>query len=133
MVDRYLRGDSVLSADEMDGLILELVAWETEHGYPIDVSITELARIAQEKYGWRALVLESLTESMIREQLNLGRPVIVPAAGRELGNPYFRQPGPLYHMLVIKGYTADGEFITNEPGTKRGADYIYDPVALLSA
>src|SRR3989344_4836525 len=129
MVDRYLRGDSVLSADEMDGLILELVAWETEHGYPIDVSVGELARIAQEKYGWRALVLEVLTESTIREQLNLGRPVIVPAAGRELGNPYFRTPGPLYHMLVIKGYTSDGEFITNDPGTKRGGWYFFLPGA----
>ncbi|MEK7583915.1 MAG: C39 family peptidase [Patescibacteria group bacterium] len=133
MVDHYLRGDDSLTADEMDDLILELVVWETEHGYPIDVSVEELVRIVQEKYGWRALVLETLTESAIREQLNLGRPVIVPAAGRELHNPYFRQPGPLYHMLVIKGYTTDGHFITNDPGTRRGADYVYDPAVLLAA
>ena len=62
-----------------------------------------------------------------------GRPVIVPAAGRLLKNPFFKQPGPYYHMLVIKGVTADGKFITHDPGTKRGADFLYGQEALYNA
>ena len=50
-----------------------------------------------------------------------------------LGNPYYKQPGPIYHALVLKGYTKDGKFITNDPGTKRGADYLYDPQVILNA
>ena len=41
--------------------------------------------------------------------------------------------GPLYHMLVVKGYTKDGTIITNDPGTRRGADFLYDPDALFNA
>ena len=48
----------------------------------------------------------------------------MPAAGRELGNPNFTGEGPLYHMYVIRGYTAD-TFITNDPGTRNGENYIY--------
>ena len=36
----------------------------------------------------------------IKEFLMAGKLVIVPAAGRQLGNPYYKAPGPVYHMLV---------------------------------
>lgn len=49
-----------------------------------------------------------------------------------LGNPYFTPPGPIYHMLVIKGYNLT-EFITNDPGTRRGADYVYSYQTLMKA
>jgi len=41
-----------------------------------------------------------------------------------LKNPNFRQPGPLYHMFVIKGYTPK-EIITNDVGTRKGDGYKY--------
>ena len=36
-------------------------------------------------------------------------------------------------MLVIKGFTSDGKFITNDPGTRNGADYLYTESTLMSA
>ena len=36
-------------------------------------------------------------------------------------------------MLIIKGYTKEGNFITNDPGTRRGADFIYSPGVLMNA
>jgi hypothetical protein len=48
----------------------------------------------------------------------------VPADGKKLDNPNFKNGGPVYHMLVIKGFTGD-KFITNDPGTRLGADFIY--------
>ena len=53
-----------------------------------------------------------------------GNPVVVPLAGREIGNPNFTPPGPIYHMLVIKGYDAQN-FITNDVGTRKGNSYVY--------
>ena len=50
-----------------------------------------------------------------------GVPVLLPAAGRLLRNPYFSGQGPLYHMLVVKGYTRDGKIITDDPGTRLAA------------
>lgn len=53
-----------------------------------------------------------------------GNPVVVPLAGRDIGNPNFTPPGPVYHMLVIKGYDAQN-FITNDVGTRKGESYTY--------
>jgi hypothetical protein len=36
-------------------------------------------------------------------------------------------------MLVIKGYKADGSWITNDPGTHNGPDYVYPHDRLLNA
>ena len=53
-------------------------------------------------------------------------------AGRELNNPYYKAPGPIYHAVVVKGYV-NGKFITNDPGTSHGHDYLYDPQTLINA
>ena len=60
--------------------------------------------------------------------------VLVPTNGQALGNPYYRPPGPERHYLVIKGYDSrTEEFITNDPGTKRGQDYRYKQDVLFKA
>ena len=73
------------------------------------------------------------TDANIKTALNKGYPVILPAHGKELLNPNFRNGGPEYHMLVIKGYKADGSWIVNDPGTRNGPDYIYPHDRLLIA
>jgi len=133
MVDYYLRG-KLLTPEDMKREIDRQVAWQYENfsGH-WDLSIEQEEVLGRAFYDHKFLKLPNLTANIIKEQLNLGRPVIIPAAGRELGNPYFQTPGPLYHMLVIKGYTADRRFITNDPGTRRGADFIYDEDVLMAA
>jgi len=69
-------------------------------------------------------IIENPTIADIETEIATGNPVVVPLAGREIGNPNFTPPGPVYHMLVIKGY--DGQnFITNDVGTRKGDSYIY--------
>ena len=69
----------------------------------------------------------------IKREVAAGHPVILPAAGRLLPNPNFRQPGPIYHALIVKGYMRDGRIITNDPGTRNGKDFLYKPEALMNA
>jgi hypothetical protein len=133
MIDHYIRGE-ILSKQKMKQEIDMQVAWQNENfGGHYDLGVADVQVLGLAFYDYTFEIIEDLTIETIREQLNLGRPIIVPAAGRELGNPNFTQPGPLYHMLIIKGYTADGYFITNDPGTRRGADFVYDPETLLGA
>ena len=87
----------------------------------------------QEYFGYRRALVREATESSIKSALTNGYPVIVPAYGKALLNPNFRNGGPEYHMLVIKGWTKDGKWITNDPGTRRGPDYIYGKQLLLDA
>ena len=70
----------------------------------------------------------------IKNQLKKGNLVIVPANGQEMHNPYYTQPGPLRHKLVIIGYDPDSkEFITNDPGTRLGKQYRYPEQVLFNA
>lgn len=135
MLNAYLAGVERFAPEEADRQILRMVEWEKKtFGYYEDTTAEETARIAREYYGHeksRALPVASIKD-VIRELVN-GNPVIVPAAGRLLKNPYFRGQGPLYHMLVIKGFAEDGKIITNDPGTRRGADFLYDPDTLWNA
>jgi len=131
MVHHFLEGTD-LTREQAEQEILDLVAWETEHGYPMDVTIAELGTIAEQYYGHRARIVENPTIDELKQLLANGHPVIVPAAGRNLGNPYFSGEGPWYHMLVLTGY-GWWNFITNDPGTRRGEDYEYRFSTLLEA
>jgi hypothetical protein len=54
--------------------------------------------------------------------------------GRELKNPNFKAPGPVTHMVLVKGYDyKTKEFITNDPGTRRGENYRYPEKISLKA
>lgn len=133
MAGSYFKGKP-LNAHVMEQGILNLVKWQTQHGYTVDVTAAEVVAILRDYFQLPARLLPNPTADAIRTELAAGRLIIVPAAGRRLGNPYYRRPGPLYHMLVIRGYdTATGEFITNDPGTKRGEGYRYRPPVLLAA
>ncbi len=133
LVEAYFRGRP-LNAHLMEQGILDLVRWQTQNGYSVDVTAAETVKILTDYFHLPARLLFNPTVSSIRQELDAGHVVIMPAAGRRLGNPYYRQPGPLYHMLVIRGYDpARDEFITNDPGTKRGEAYRYKTSVLLSA
>lgn len=115
--------------------IQDLVAWQKQtFGYFKDTTAEETARILREKYGYENVrVVYDPTIDDVKREVARGRPVILPAAGRLLGNRYFREPGPLYHMLLVRGWTKDGMIITNDPGTKRGEGYLYKPEVLMNA
>lgn len=133
MVERYLRG-APLSLPEMDAEILQMVAWQEEHyGFYKDSTIAETVRLAQEFYPHvSAESVYDVTAEVIRERLMAGRAVIVLVDGRRLNNPYYTGEGPDKHTLVIKGFTAD-KFITNDPGTRRGADFVYPAETVMAA
>ncbi|PIQ78420.1 hypothetical protein COV82_00990 [Candidatus Peregrinibacteria bacterium CG11_big_fil_rev_8_21_14_0_20_46_8] len=134
MAHRFYTGQP-LNPDIADEEILKLVAWqEQEFGEYKDTDAPQNVEILQRYFGYKRVeLIYDFTAEDIRENLAAGRPVILPAAGRQLGNPYFTPPGPFYHMLVIKGYTEDGRFITNDPGTRRGADYVYSAQTIINA
>lgn len=135
MAASYIYGWDIPSPDFADQKLLEIKSFEEQRfGYYLDTTAEETAIILKEFYNLEGVkIIYDPTENDIKKALSEKKIVIMPAAGQQLGNPYFTQPGPLYHMLVIKGYTKDGDFITNDPGTRRGADYIYSPSILLNA
>ncbi len=127
--------DARIPPEQADAEILKLVDFETNTlGYYKDTTAQETSDILQLYFGFkdvRVLPLKSIDD--IKNIVGRGYPVIVPFYGKALKNPNFRNGGPPYHMLVIKGYLSDGRLITNDPGTRKGLDYIYDAQTIMDA
>lgn len=130
---KYFMAREPLTIENGDPEIVNFVTWQTENGYEYDITVTELKQAAAEYYKLATGRVETnFTINDIKSELAAGRPVIIPVAGQRLPNPYFRSPGPPYHMLVIKGYDEQG-FITNDPGTRQGKDFRYNYTDLFNA
>ncbi|MFA4843428.1 MAG: C39 family peptidase [Candidatus Margulisiibacteriota bacterium] len=108
--------------------ILGLVKFqEKKYGGHHDLTAKQTAKLMADYYKFKNYeVVYKFNVEDIKRELGTGNLVLAPMAGRLLGNKYYRQPGPAYHFLVFKGYDeTTGEFITNDPGTKRGDGYRY--------
>lgn len=127
MSNAYLSGNTsaTLPAAQVDAEMTSLNNWEDSHfGYHLDTTVAETAQMIEGFYGLKTTVQEDYTFQDIKDQINLHHVVILPVNGQIIGNPNYTQPGPIYHMLVVRGYTATG-LITNDSGTRRGQNYPY--------
>lgn len=132
MANAYFSNITTLSAADVESEIATLTDWQNaELGYHLSITTQEAATMMESVYQLSAQIVP-LSETTIKTALTNNKLVIFPANGRLLRNPYFKQPGPIYHMLVITGYDELG-FITNDPGTKRGLNYRYDYKTLSAA
>lgn len=136
MADAWLKGYD-LDAQKAKQEIIKISEFERDkYGVYQDTSARDTAeRILKGYFGmdnWEVRENASLEE--IRDAVLAGHLVIAPMNGQTLDNPYYTPPGPLRHMIVIIGYEqGSGEFVTNDPGTKRGEDYKYDEQKLFAS
>ena len=136
MVDAFYKGlTKRLDPDAADEAIKKLVTYQNDkYGDYKDTDASQTAKIIKDYFGYKDVrVLSFKTTEDIKNILARGYPVIVPFSGKALKNPNYRNGGPLYHMLVIKGYTDDGLFITGDPGTRKGEDYVYPYSRIIEA
>jgi len=133
MAARFLQSRTIADANDAETAIQELTSYvaDTMH-LPVDITAKETVQLMNQFYGFHAETKTNFTWDDVKQALAQGYPVLIPAAGQELGNPYYTAPGPLYHMLVVKGYTAK-KIITNDSGTKRGANYQYTYDTIMKA
>jgi hypothetical protein len=135
MIKGYLDGDVSYTKEQMEQRIQEIVDYEDKtFGTNKDSDAVRTATFLSILYGIKGVeVVEPGSIEDIKREVAAGRPVIIPAYGKALHNPNFKNGGPVYHNLVIKGYTSAGKIITNDPGTRNGPDYVYDADVLWNA
>ncbi len=139
-------GLSKIPKAEAEEEIQKLVKYQIKkYGDYFDTDVKTTKEIGEDFYRLKNLkIIENFTIQDLKRELAQGNIILVPTAGRELGNPNFTPPGPLYHNLVIIGYDdkqtvdstghkAQGVFITNDPGTRRGQNYKYNQQTLYQA
>lgn len=128
MVLYHLSGRKKTDRDKIHAQLVDMIDWQMQTwGVHKDLHADSVKLLAMEYFGLKdhdVEIVRKATSDTLKSLLSRGFPVIVPTAGRMLGNPYFTPPGPLYHMVVVTGYTSD-RVITNDIGTKRGRDFSY--------
>lgn len=128
MANRWAKS-SLLSREEALQELFTLSKYQEEqYGFYNDTDSDSTARLYNDYYSYGfAKAVRDITVQDIKQELAKGNLVITPMNGQIIGNPHYTSPGPERHMLVIIGYDdLSQEFITNDPGTKRGEDYRYD-------
>lgn len=133
MAGRYFQDKKISGTDDAETGLNQIIEWEMQNlGFFESTTVVETEKVIKGTYGLNTQVIENPTVEQIKSAISQGKLVLSPSAGRQLHNPFYKSPGPLYHMLLIKGYTKD-KFITNDTGTKRGENYPYDFQTILDA
>ena len=133
MAQHWIDGH-LINATVTDKEILDLISWEDKNwGNQYELTAERIAALGKEFFKIKNInIFSDPTVGDIKAELAKGNLIIVPVAGQVLSNPYYRSPGPIYHVLVIKGYD-EKNFITNDPGTRHGEGYGYPYQVLLNA
>lgn len=133
MAMKWAKGGSIkldkAGLDKVRSEILDIVAYEQKilSNYHDTSAADTLEYLIKGYFTYtRAEVKQDITITDLIKELEAGNIIIAPTNGRLLKNPNFTAPGPERHMLVIIGYDyKNKKFITNDPGTRRGAGYQY--------
>lgn len=124
----YDKNITEVDLNKVDQTLRDMVAWQENHfGVHKDIHADSVKILMMNYFGYTSdeiVIIRKASLYEIKEQVAAGFPVIAPTYGRLLKNPFYKQPGPEYHMVTIIGYTED-RIITNDVGTKRGKDYSY--------
>jgi len=133
MLDAYYKGYNLSPLFAKDEL-LKMVDWETERNWGNSISLEYVQEVAEWYMGdsFSFHIQKEPSIEGIKQTLATGNPVLVVAYGKSLDNPNFREGGPEYHALIIRGYNDDG-FITNDPGTRNGKEFFYTYDNLMSS
>lgn len=136
IVKYYFDGRELILSGEADTDILKMDKYvKNNFSEKEDLNVSELKKLAENYFELKnSKILKNPKREDMEKELNSGNLIIAPMAGRELNNPFFKTPGPLYHMLVISGYDRNKDiFFTQDPGTKRGADFTYPTKTIMNA
>lgn len=137
MAIKWAHGELIDGPQTAKDQIIAAVDYQVTHfgGFHDTSAHDTVERIIKGFWSYpNARVINDISLAEIKNQLYQGNLVLVPADGKKLQNPNFSHGGPDRHMLVIRGFDPQtNEFITNDPGTRKGEKYRYDQQILFSA
>ncbi len=119
--------DHQWTAEQFNQQILQIVDWENKiFGDYKHTTMAQTSQMLNQYLKLDTKIHENPDLNTVKQILADGHFIILPFAGKEVGNPYYNNGGPNYHVILAKGYTANNELITHDVGTKHGENYVYD-------
>lgn len=111
--------------------LLAIKDWEEENLETYkDTNLDQTLQILRSFYRLSAEISYEVTLETMMERLDAGQILIIPV--KNLENPYYGEPGPVHHTILVYGYEESG-FLVNDPGTVRGEAAIYDMQKILES
>lgn len=136
MAIKWARGESLSKEEALKEILAASDYILEKYGKYRDTDLDDaLTWIVRDYFAFEeAEVRKNISKADLITLLKEGHVIAAPMNGRTLKNPNFTPPGPINHMLLIRGYDPIKKvFITNDPGTRRGELYEYDEDLLFSA
>lgn len=136
MAMAWVEGETVIDAQEGTKKIKDIGKFEEKvFGHNVDTDVADVLKLIEKYYGYEKIEAKyDFNENDIVKQLQSGNIMLIPTFGRVLKNPNYTLPGPITHMLVVTGFDDEKkEFITNDPGTRKGEEYRYSYKILMDA
>jgi hypothetical protein len=126
--------DKNWTREEFNQQILDLVEYEKKvYGQYEHQTAQDIKEILKNRYGLESVIINNPSFEDVQKTLNKGHLIIMTFAGKKIGNPNYKNGGPIYHAMVIKGYKEGNKIITEDVGTRNGADYVYPWTTLYNA
>ncbi len=95
--------DHKWTREEFNEQILEMVDWQNERfDTYLDTTAAQTAEILNDYLDLETVTHENPSYEDVVRILNKGHFIIMFFAGKELGNPYFSNGGPNYHVVLVK-------------------------------
>ncbi|HTL39799.1 MAG TPA: C39 family peptidase [Methylomirabilota bacterium] len=135
MATAFLNGQTQdkISASDALKAINQLKNWEEVNiGYNANTGADATTAMAKGAFGLKVKQIKDYTEEDLKQALNQHQVILLPINAKHLGNPAYHTNGPLYHMIVVRGYR-DDTFIINDPGTNSGDGNEYTFATLKNA
>jgi hypothetical protein len=134
MVDYFYAGKTFTVANAQKSILDAIRVKEKYIGKSLDENAQAVTDMINNFFPFEAYIQDNPTVEEIKNEIDNNHPVIIPAHGKYLLNPNFKNGGPEYHSLVISGYDdTTQEFITEEPGTRKGLDFRYSYDIIMNA
>lgn len=136
MAMAWAKGEQLSSQKALEEILAISDYEQATYGEYRDVSLRDVENwIFKDYFKYNKVKLvEHITANNLIKALQDGGVVLLPLNGQKLGNPNFSPPGPERHMLLVRGYDPKTqEFITNDPGTRKGSGYRYSVRTIMDA
>lgn len=112
--------------EQFNDEILKMVDWQEERfGTYLDTTAAQVQEILKDYLSLDSIVHENPTFEDVQTMLNKGHFGVMFFSGKQLNNPNFKNGGPLYHAVLIKGYKGNQRVVTHDVGTRKGENYVY--------
>lgn len=136
MAVKWARGESLTKQEALEQILTASDFLLDKYNEYRDISSADTIEwIIKDYFNYPQVALKKNIEVKdIIYELKEGNLIITPMNGQIMHNPFYTQPGPPRHMVVIRGYDPEREvFITNDPGTRNGERYEYEAQVLYEA